>query len=237
MTLLRKPRFFWVYPLAIWIFLAANTSEFSLRLGAALVLLGEALRLWANGYVGHVKVNCTQKWRNEPKMGSLITGGPYAYVRHPLYLGTFLIGLGVCVTVRNIFAALGALLLFALLYRKKAQGEEQIIVEEWGKAYQAYQEQVPRWLPTFRRYSHPHGEWSWEGIRASKELKTLIWVIVCLVALYFREEFWQEHHPLGGEHWVKHLALAILLITLVAIDGVVELQKRFSRRRLTRARP
>ena len=51
---LNKARFFWVYPLAVWLFLTARTTEASLRLGIDLIVIGEAIRLWSNAYVGHV---------------------------------------------------------------------------------------------------------------------------------------------------------------------------------------
>ena len=226
---LRKARFFWVYPLAIWLFATASTSELSLRLGSALVLLGEALRLWANSYVGHVKVNFTQHWRNDPKHGRPVTAGPYAYVRHPLYVGTFLIGAGFCVAVRSIPLTLAALAFFLLVYRKKARREEQIILGEWGSDYVAYQQSVGRWFPRFRHYTPRHGRWSWRGIRASKELKTLVWVIVALLAVYFREEWLQEHSLFVGKDWLKHVVLASLLVVLVASDGIAELVSRLRR--------
>src|SRR3989338_4208046 len=115
MRMIRKPRFLLVYPLTVWLFWVAAPTETSLRFGVLFVLLGEALRLWANGYVGHVKVNWTQKRPNEPRVGQLVTGGPYAYVRHPLYLGTFLIGTGFCITVGNVWVGLVALVFFLLV--------------------------------------------------------------------------------------------------------------------------
>lgn len=223
MKLFRKTRFFWVYPLVIWLFATASTSERSLHVGIALILLGEALRLWANGYIGHVKVNFTQKARNDPKIGRLITAGPYGYVRHPLYVGTFLIGAGFCVAVRSVPLALATLAFFLIVYGEKATREEQIILGEWGQEYAAYQQTVPRWLPTFRRYTQPHGRWSWQGIRASKELKTLTWVIVTLLAVYFREEWLQEHDLFIGGDWLKHVVLTICFIILIASDGIFEL--------------
>lgn len=228
MKLFRKARFFWVYPLGIGLFATASASEPSLRLGLMLVLLGEALRLWANGYVGHVKVNFTQRWRNDPKIGRLVTAGPYAHVRHPLYVGTFLIGAGLCLAVRSIPLALAALIFFLLVYRKKVEVEEQVILGEWGSEYAAYQQDVPRWFPTLRRYSQPHGQWSWQGIRASKELKTLLWVIVALLGIYVWEEWFQEHELFVGKEWLKHALSVTLLILLIAVDGVVELARRWS---------
>jgi len=43
-------------------------------IGVGLILLGEWLRLWANGYVGHVKVNWTQSGRHGLPIGRFVTG-------------------------------------------------------------------------------------------------------------------------------------------------------------------
>ena len=219
----RKARFFWVYPLVFLLFATASISERSLRIGVILALLGEALRWWADGYVGHVKVNTTQHWRHDPKIGRLITAGPYAYVRHPLYFGTLLIGLGFCVAVRNLPLTLAALALFFFLYHRKAEREEQLILGEWGEAYAAYQRAVPRWWPIHPPYAERHGRWSWQGIRASKEWKTLLWVIIALLAVYFREEWSQEHELFSGDGRFKHVLLAAAAGLLILSDGVLEL--------------
>ncbi len=227
---LLKPRFLFVYPLAVWLAVTARTSERMFLIGTMIVCLGEALRVWANAYVGHRKVNSTQKRRHDPKIGMLVTGGPYAYVRNPLYVGTFLIGLGFCVIVGNLLMSLSALGLFALTYTRKVQQEEALMREEIGEPCLAYHAAVPRWIPTWRRYPAARGQWSWQGIAASKEWKTVAWVIVCLIALYFREELWQEHRSFAAKHPVKHMLLASLLIGLIVADGTFELIRRTRRR-------
>ena len=229
---LRKARFLFVYPLVVWLLLTAHTSEASWRLGVALALLGEALRLWANGYVGHQKVNTTPRGPHDPKIGRLITAGPYAYMRNPLYVGSFLIGLGVCVAVQNLWVALGALACFAVLYRRKTREEETMIREEVGAAFVAYERAVGRWIPWRGRYAHRQGRWSWDGIRASKEVKTLIWVIVALLALYLREEWIQARALFTPRDWLKHVVLGLCLIGLVGAEGVMELLKRMRQRQL-----
>ena len=234
MRLVRKPRlrFLLVYPLVVWLFLSARTTEASLRLGIVLVLLGEAIRLWANGYVGHVKVNQTDPGSDTAKRGLLITAGPYAYVQHPLYLGTFLIGVGMCVVARNPFAAVGALVFFLTVYRRKMRGEEEVLLHEWGAQYRAYHQQTPRWWPTGRRSAQRHGHWSWQGIWASKEIKTLLWAGVCLIALYLREEIIQEGQRLAALHEeLKYRLWLGLLAVLIVADFLFELARK------TRYRP
>ena len=227
----RKPRFAFVYLLVIWLFVTARTTEATLRAGVIPILLGELLRLWANGYVGHRKVNWTEKWRGDAKIGRLITAGPYAFVRHPLYLGTFLIGVGFCVIVRNLWVGVAALGFFLLLYRRKMDEEETMIRGEVGAEFERYERAVPRWIPTGRRYTEPYGEWSWRGIMASKEWKTCVWVTVVVILLYFREEYVQEPNRwmrAGGGHT---MALFGVMVALIAVDLVVELFIRRSKRR------
>jgi len=229
-TLLRKPRFAFVYVLAIWLFLAAHTTARALWIGALIILLGEAVRLWANGYVGHLKVNQSDRARGGKKIGRLITGGPYRYVRHPLYFGTFLIGLGVCVIVGNIWFALAALAGFLWLYRRKMTEEETLIREEVGPDFTRYQQRVPRWFPLGTRYDQPTGQWTWQGIAASQEWKTCIWVSVIVIVLYLRKEWWQEHLLFPRDRWVAQSLLAGLAVLLVAVDGAIELLKYRARR-------
>jgi len=219
---LKKPRFLFVYPLATWLFFVARTTELRLMLGIIFALLGASVRLWANGFVGHVKVNWTQKSRHDPSIGHLVTAGPYAYVRHPLYVGTFLIGAGVCVIVGNLWLSLIGCVAFFLIYHRKIDEEEAMIRDEVGEEFTTYQQMVPRWFPRRRAYSHQRGAWSWQGILASKEPKTLAWVAVCLILLYFRKEIVQDHHWMTKDRWVKHTVLIGLMCLFIAGDVVFE---------------
>jgi hypothetical protein len=85
---------------------------------------------------------------------------------------------------------------------------------------------VPRWLPRFPRYPHRQGQWSWEGIRASREWKTLLWVIVALLAMYFLEEWFQEREVFEETGWRKQAVLVAIGATLIISDGVIELVRR-----------
>ena len=58
----------------------ARPTPLSLALGLPLVVLGEAVRVWASGHIEKTK--------------SLATGGPYAHSRNPLYVGSLLLALG-----------------------------------------------------------------------------------------------------------------------------------------------
>ena len=225
---LTKPRFLFVYPLAGLLFAFGHITERGLRLGIFVILLGETLRLWANGYVGHVKVNWTQKWRGDPKIGRLITAGPYAFVRHPLYLGTALIGAGFCIVGGSLWLAAAALAGFLLSYHAKMAEEERLLHWECDAAYERYHAAVPQMIPTFRRYPDRQGRWSWQGLSASKEWKTAIWLAVVVILFYFLEEGVQEHGRLFGKHALLRVGLLVLAVALMATDGVIEFVRRRS---------
>ena len=229
---LTKPRFVFVYPLIAALFLSAHVSEESLRAGVVPVVLGQAVRFWANGYVGHVKVNWTQKQRGDRKIGRLITGGPYAFVRHPLYFGTLLLGAGFCLMVHNPWVSMAALAGFLATYRRKMAQEEALIRDEYPEAYGRYSALVPQLLPRWYRYPHAQGRWDWKGVAASKEWKTALWLVVLTILVYFWEEAVQERERLFDERAAYRLFLLGALLTLIAADGLAELVGR--RRRALR---
>lgn len=230
---LTKPRFLLGYLFAPWLFILGSTSELQLRIGIPIVLLGIAVRFWANGHVGHVKVNWAPKSHGS-KIGRLVTAGPYAYIRNPLYFGSLLIGVGLCIIGGEPLLSVIALGCLLVAYRRKILQEEQLLRGEWGEAYDQYCKVVPAYFPTWRRYPGPRGQWDWQGIWASKEPKTLIWVIAVIILLYLREEFVEHHGRLFDDpHRTLRLCLLGLAIVLAAGDGLFELIRRRTKRTAT----
>jgi protein-S-isoprenylcysteine O-methyltransferase Ste14 len=219
----RKPRFVFVYIIFIWFLISSNTTEFLFRIGIAIVLLGEIIRLWANGYVGCSKVNWSRSKEGNKKIGRLITAGPYAFVRHPLYLGTLIMGAGFCIMFGEPLVAIVALGCFLWLYGKKIKEEEERLAFECGQPYELYRKKVPCLFPFRKRFTAREGEWSWNGILASKEWKTCIWSIIVFFIVYLREEIIQEREFLATDKWFKQLFVLSMMLILVSLDLIFEL--------------
>jgi protein-S-isoprenylcysteine O-methyltransferase Ste14 len=86
----------------------------------------------------------------EREVPSVITKGPFAYVRHPIYLASVLLYLGLsCFTfsLASFFVTLTA----ALYYNVAASYEEKMLVKKYGKQYEEYAAHVGKWIPKFRR--------------------------------------------------------------------------------------
>jgi protein-S-isoprenylcysteine O-methyltransferase Ste14 len=136
---------------AVLVFLVyrGGTHPRTFWIGAGVVLIGELVRLWA---AGHLKKNA-----------EVTTSGPYAYVKNPLYLGTFLILLGFCVQAWNpwLFAIGASIFLFYYAPVKK-QREGDRLRERFGTVWDAYDRAVPDYVPRFTPYKE-RGERSWSA--------------------------------------------------------------------------
>ncbi len=129
---LRVPSGFLIVAVFAWF---SHPSVRSLLIGLPVSILGLALRAWAAG--------CLAKNRQ------LATGGPYAYTRNPLYLGTLLVAAGLAIAARS--AGLGILfaVVFVLVYLPVIQLEEQHLRELFPE-YAAYAARVPALWPRLR---------------------------------------------------------------------------------------
>jgi len=76
----------------------------------------------------------------------IVEGGPYRYVRNPMYLGHLIFMLGLAVTFVSWFA----LILFAaraLWFHRRVLEDEARLEKIFGRAYLDYQRRVKRWIP------------------------------------------------------------------------------------------
>ena len=135
---LRKQRLRLTWVLAPLYLFLANPSPPLLVAGLVLCTPGLALRAFAAGTVH--------------KDQSLAVSGPYAHVRHPLYLGSFLIGFGLVVAGgRWVFLPL-FLGVFLWAYGRTVVEEERRLQLRFGEPYRRYQADVPAFLPRLRPY-------------------------------------------------------------------------------------
>jgi protein-S-isoprenylcysteine O-methyltransferase Ste14 len=81
---------------------------------------------------------------------TLVTHGPYRWVRHPFYLVGFLGLLAVALMSANWFIALtGAVVIALLVYRTRT--EEAKLIERFGDEYRAYRERTGAFFPRWTR--------------------------------------------------------------------------------------
>jgi protein-S-isoprenylcysteine O-methyltransferase Ste14 len=126
-----------------------------LEIGASVALAGLAVRGWAAG--------CLDKNQR------LATGGPYAYTRNPLYLGSLFLGLGFAVAGGSWPLGIAFLALFLLVYWPVMRREETFLRQAFGEVYDRYAAAVPFLFPRgFRPAAAAEGEAGFEWARYKK---------------------------------------------------------------------
>jgi len=113
-------------------------------IGLSLVILGEALRLWAVNHIGVVS-----RTRSD-RLGPLVATGPFGRVRNPLYLGNIALWVGFTMSAGLVWLAPIVFLALVAEYHAIVRWEEVLLGERLGEPYRAYCRQVPRWLPSQR---------------------------------------------------------------------------------------
>jgi protein-S-isoprenylcysteine O-methyltransferase Ste14 len=117
--------------------------------GALLFFSGLAPYLWGMRSLGQMVGPSSGFGVRLEVTHRLAITGPYAHVRHPMYLAVIAAGNGSLLLYRT-WAALGfAIIMFGLSARERR--EESTLAQEFGPQWEAYASQVPPWLPRFRR--------------------------------------------------------------------------------------
>lgn len=108
---------------------------------AVMTAMGIALAIWARVFLG-------RNWSPRParkEHHELVTTGPYAYVRHPIYTGILLAAFGTALT-GTVFGI--AVFIFAfIIFRSRIRKEERIMLELFPRDYPVYQTRTKRLVP------------------------------------------------------------------------------------------
>lgn len=159
--------------------LLAKPRPVTMAIGAVIGLLGLLLRGWASGYLR--------------KNDELATAGPYAYTRNPLYLGSFMMGLGFTLAAARWELAAVFALLFLGIYVPVMRVESATLEELFGHKYRRYAQAVPMFLPRLARHAN-----SARAARFDRSLYkryreyqaalgfAVAWALLIAKALYFR---------------------------------------------------
>lgn len=164
-------------PLILALIFFSRPTPLPIVIGGSLIVLGEWLRIWAVGYAGG-----STRTRTLGAARDLVTTGPYAHVRNPLYLGNLLLSLGVCV-VANVYWMIAALTIgFLIQYTPIIRSEETYLLDVCGDRYRTYCAAVPRLIPYLRPYGEP-SDHDFSMQRALKSEKRTLTAIVCVLIL------------------------------------------------------
>jgi protein-S-isoprenylcysteine O-methyltransferase Ste14 len=144
----------WRVPLgfvaAAVVFVLARPSWRSWAIGLAIALAGAAVRVRAAGHL--------------EKSREITRSGPYRFVRHPLYAGSALLGIGFAVAAHTLLVGIIAVVYLGVTLTAAIRTEEAFLDQKFEGAYSTYR--AGRAEPVRRRFT-------WARVRANREYRAL----------------------------------------------------------------
>ncbi len=120
-----------------------DVAEALRALGVGLAVAGVAFALWSMATLGrHYDLELGVHRDHE-----VIRSGPYALVRHPVYLGLGVHLFGACLATGNLLLIAGTVAVVFPVFYLRAATEERLLRAELGEAYNAYARMVPMLVP------------------------------------------------------------------------------------------
>ncbi|MFL6373092.1 MAG: methyltransferase family protein [Pyrinomonadaceae bacterium] len=111
----------------------SRPTQLTLLVGGSIAVVGLVIRAWASGHIQKAKV--------------LATSGPYAYTRNPLYLGSFILGVGFTIAAGVWWLAILFIALYLGIYLPVMRVEEEDISDIFGHDFEEYRRSVPLFIP------------------------------------------------------------------------------------------
>lgn len=156
-----------LYPLATLVLLFDYTQDIKLSdLNLSIVclsvsFLGLLIRVFVIGFTPKGTSGRNTKKQVANKLNS---SGFYSVVRHPLYLGNFLMWLGIILYVNNFWFAIVSSLLFWLYYERIMFAEEQFLKGRFGEDYVKWSLTAPPFFPKFKGWINANLEFSFRNV-------------------------------------------------------------------------
>ncbi len=165
---LRVPSGFLIVAAFAWF---SHPGVQSLAIGMPVSFLGLALRAWAAG--------CLCKDRE------LATGGPYAYTRNPLYMGTLLVAAGLVIASRSVWLGLLFTVVFMFVYLPVIQLEQQHLRGLFPE-YDVYARRVPALIPRWNPRLQHSQPFRWSQYKKNREYEAALGFAAGVAWLLYR---------------------------------------------------
>jgi protein-S-isoprenylcysteine O-methyltransferase Ste14 len=177
------------------------------QLGCLLVaILGLALRVYV---VGHTPKDTSGRNAREQRAASLNTSGMYSVVRHPLYVGNFLIYLGTVAFTHDPWPALVCLLGFWLYYERIMAAEEGFLRARFGAQFEEWARVTPAFVPKWHLWRKPDLPFSPRNV-LRREYNNVFSVLLAMFLLDAASDSAAQGRFALGHWWVITLAIGFL---------------------------
>jgi protein-S-isoprenylcysteine O-methyltransferase Ste14 len=199
---------------------AADNLELWYQLaGLTIAFVGLMLRAYT---VGTAPRGTSGRNIASQEASTLNTTGMYSIVRHPLYLGNYLILLGCAIFTGSVWLPVVTSLMFWPYYERIAFAEEEYLLSRFGELFTEWADRTPAFLPRFPLWQPPVLAFSWRTVLKREYGAFLTILAVCSLSEVYSDLIFDPH---------PHLETAWAAVLVVAV--VVALTLRWLKRRTT----
>lgn len=147
----------------------ARPTPLLLVIGGVVAFIGVAIRAWASGHIR--------------KARELAISGPYAFTRNPLYVGSFILGVGFTIAAGVWWLSLIFIVLFLGIYLPVMRVEVGDIRQIFGKEFDEYERNVPMFIPRLTVWKKTERKFDFQLYLQYREYRAALGVAVAIVAL------------------------------------------------------
>ncbi|NQY68243.1 MAG: DUF1295 domain-containing protein [Flavobacteriales bacterium] len=181
------------------------------------------LGFFVRGYtIGSVARNTSGRNRTKQVAEVLNTKGIYSVVRHPLYLGNYLIWIGIVIYISNIYFFLVVSLMYWIYYERIMFAEERFLEGKFGDDYLNWSKGVPAFIPKFSLWEGKGNGVSWKATLRREYSGFLSTVFGFLFVDFLRDSFLQNKLV------ITEKSIMIFSITLVITLALRTLKRNTS---------
>src|SRR5690606_164915 len=142
-------------------------------------LIGLFVRIYT---VGHTPKNTSGRNTNQGQVAdTLNTTGIYSVVRHPLYLGNFLMWFGPAMLTGHLWFIIAFILFYWVYYERIMFAEEQFLRKKFETKYLEWSRNVPAFIPNFKNFKKSDLLFSWKKVlKKEKNGLFALFLIFCV---------------------------------------------------------
>ena len=169
--------------------------------------IGLAIRIYT---IGTADAFTSGRNREEQVAESLNTTGIYSVVRHPLYLGNYLMWAGIVMYTMNLSFFIIVSLLFWIYYERIMFTDERFLERKFGEDFKNWAGKTPAFLPAFSKYTPSRNPFS--AVNTIKEYSGVLAAVGSFVFIQTLQDYFTY-----GEWVINYVSIAILLVTLLIV--------------------
>ena len=184
--------------------------------------LGLAIRIFTVGYAAR---NTSGRNTQKQVADTVNTSGIYSTVRHPLYVGNFLMWLGPALMVQNLWFIIAFVFIYWVYYERIMFAEEQFLRKKFNTQYTDWAARTPAFILSFKNYLLPKETFSLKKILRQEKNGFLAIFVVFYIFRAIREYI--NTKEIDTHSWIffallASLALYIIIKIILKISNLLE---------------